>query len=614
MLQENLVGQNILGYDVKKDIHSGAFGTVYKVVKSNFLGTYERALKHMAIPSRTQYISVLNSMGGDEGKTKDYFSKMLENIANEIRILSQLSEEDSTHIVRYYENDIKSQDNPLRYDIFILMEYLNPLEDFISRNKLTVSDVLNLGLDVLQGLKTCHDNNIIHRDIKEANIFVTGNGNYKIGDFGVSKILKHHSNAESFKGTPNYLAPEIRTGQNGYTKSVDLYSLGIVLYRLLNYNRNPFMPRYPNSYNDEDENLAFEKRMSGEIPDLPLLGGEAIGKVIIKALQSNSKRFQTADEFIEALKNAKEKTAEDVLSENTNSVSLNDTLSSNSKNDAETLVEVDTGLTGSNSSKKESDSTRNSDIFGTQAGSSEIQINSQNVIKNFNPGVFPPPEHVSENALSGTGNDIFDKLIFFMPLVIFFVGILAYFLIIPNIYGKSVSFFDWLFSDTETIVRTLRDANVVFEQVNGIVAIGVFCWLWLASFILSLFFVGRKLNAQAEPMTSLKKSKQELFFTVQNINFIIGNLRKKYATQEMDDFSYAMKQFENNLSIETDFGYGNSSVIKFENDIAEKIRELKISVTNAEIGNISDNIRKSNSILKNINSLLKQRSELKKRH
>lgn len=81
-----------------------------------------------------------------------------------------------------------------------------------------------------------------------SNIFVSDKGEYKIGDFGVSKVLKDSSKAESLKGTPNFLAPEVYLGKEGYTKSVDLYSLGIVLYRLLNYSRNPFLPRFPEQY------------------------------------------------------------------------------------------------------------------------------------------------------------------------------------------------------------------------------------------------------------------------------------------------------------------------------------------------------------------------------
>ena len=216
MGQTNLVGKNILGYTVIEKIGSGAFATVYKVVKSNVSGQYVRALKHITIPSEKQYYSVLNSMGGDVSKAENYFSQMLNNIVSEIRILNSLSDKGIQNIVRYYENDITASHSPTRYDIYILMEYLTPLEDYLEENDFRVKDVIKLGLEVLKGLRLCHENGIIHRDIKDDNIFVSSEGEYKIGDFGVSKVLNDSSKAESLKGTPNFLAPEVYLGKESY--------------------------------------------------------------------------------------------------------------------------------------------------------------------------------------------------------------------------------------------------------------------------------------------------------------------------------------------------------------------------------------------------------------
>ena len=99
-------------------------------------------------------------MGGDVSKADSYFSQMLKNIVSEIRILNDLSEKGVQHIVRYYENDILVTDSPRRYDIFILMEYLTPLEDFIQGTDFLVRDVVKLGLDVLNGLQSCHNNGV----------------------------------------------------------------------------------------------------------------------------------------------------------------------------------------------------------------------------------------------------------------------------------------------------------------------------------------------------------------------------------------------------------------------------------------------------------------------
>ncbi|WP_443771063.1 protein kinase domain-containing protein, partial [Anaerostipes sp.] len=195
MPQTNLIGQKILGYTVVEKINSGAFGTVYKVEKVNPSGKYIRALKHITIPSEKQYMSVLNSMGGDASKADNYFSEMLNDIVSEIQILNDLSEKGVEHIVRYYENEITMTDAPRRYDVYILMEYLTPLDEYITANSFTVRDVLTLAFDVLEGLKACHANGVWHRDIKNENIFASKKGGYKIGDFGVSKVLKDSSKA-----------------------------------------------------------------------------------------------------------------------------------------------------------------------------------------------------------------------------------------------------------------------------------------------------------------------------------------------------------------------------------------------------------------------------------
>lgn len=315
MKENNLLGKEILGYTVKEVLGTGTFGTVYKVAKQNASGYYVRALKHITIPSEKQYESVLNSMGGDCQKANNYFEKSLEGIVREIKVLNELSEAGATHIVKYYENQVDVIDNPRRYDVYILMEYLSTLNEHIKVNGFKVKNVFELGLDILEGLKACHSNGVIHRDIKEDNIFYSDKGGYKIGDFGVARVLKHAETAGAVKGTPNYIAPEIISNKDSYNKSVDLYSLGIVLYRLLNHNRNPFIPPYPNSYTSQDEEEAYTKRINGMLPEEPFFGGSAIGKVIVKAISDANTRYQSAEDFYDALKAALQDTADAVLEE-----------------------------------------------------------------------------------------------------------------------------------------------------------------------------------------------------------------------------------------------------------------------------------------------------------
>lgn len=308
-----MIGEKVLGYTIDEKIGEGAFGTVYKVSKTNASGTYIRALKHISLPGARQYADVLNSMGGDYSKADDYFAGVLQELVNEIQIISALSEEGARNIVRYYENDIRVTDSPKRYDIYILMEYLMPFPEYAYANELSVRDVIRLGKDVLVALISCHENGVIHRDIKDDNIFVTAKGTFKLGDFSVSKQLKDGSRAESMKGTPNFIAPEIYLGKGKYDATVDIYSLGIVLYRLLNKNRNPFMPNFPRTFDSDDEDLAFQRRMNGEIPDLPLEADNVLGEIIVRAMKPRDERYDSAKAFLTELEKAETELSEEEL-------------------------------------------------------------------------------------------------------------------------------------------------------------------------------------------------------------------------------------------------------------------------------------------------------------
>lgn len=549
-----------------------------------------------------------------------------------------LSERGTQHIVRYYENDIIATASPKRYDIFILMEYLTPLEDYIQSHNFLVRDVVKLGLDVLDGLQSCHDNGVIHRDIKDDNIFVSNKGEYKIGDFGVSKILKDSSKAESLKGTPNFLAPEVYLGKEGYTKSVDLYSLGIVLYRLLNYSRNPFVPSFPAQYFSQDEDKAFEERMSGKIPPLPSLGGEEIGRVIIRAISGSNERFQIAGEFINALESAISKTSDSVLDE---SVKFNTASSPHSqstvhqKQYASTIGEVLYESTIMEHSNDERNSSINKHLFESigeapnldvpkvtpaapavqkdetdhkTKASGKQTVNSVRVVD-----VVPPVINEPDKTAAVDKKEI-GKVVFPVPVIIFLIGVIAFFIVVPNIYGNTVSFIDWMISDPQNIIDTLRDSNVVLPKVYGIIGIKFFWWVWLACLIASLFFVGRQLHAKPEPnAANAILTKREPYLMMQDVYDALKSLKARTNDKRLDAVLYAAKRVEEKLSVESDFGYGKDIVINCENNIAKQLQFLLDIIPVADNGNIEENMKAINTAISNINSLLRKRTELKRR-
>ena len=110
------------------------------------------------------------------------------------------------------------------WDILIRMELLTPLIDHIHKEKLSRKDVIKLGIDLCKALELCQKYNIVHRDIKPENIFISDNGDYKLGDFGIARTLEKTTGALSKKGTYVYMAPEIYRDEE-YGSNVDIYSL-----------------------------------------------------------------------------------------------------------------------------------------------------------------------------------------------------------------------------------------------------------------------------------------------------------------------------------------------------------------------------------------------------
>lgn len=312
-MDDRMIGQRILGYEIKELIGSGGFGKVYKGIKNVGRDTYLAAIKHISIPNKEEYNNIYNSMGGNTNLVDKYFKDTLDDVINEINTLYSLSKKDNRNIVTYYDHEIVKHENPLRYDLFLRMEYLKPLSSYMNESNMTLEDAINLSIDIATALNNCHNQGIIHRDVKNGNILISEDGNFKLGDFGISKFLSDTSQALSMKGTPVFMAPEVVLGRP-YNNTVDIYSLGIVLYRLLNYNRIPFTPYYPEPYTAKDVEKAMSKRIRGEQINKPQNANSELYKIILKACDKPENRYQNCNEFINDLINIKESLSRSELS------------------------------------------------------------------------------------------------------------------------------------------------------------------------------------------------------------------------------------------------------------------------------------------------------------
>jgi len=178
MAESNLIGHQVQGYTLTHKLGAGGYGTVYLGTKEDSGGQYYTAVKHISIPDTEAYDAVMQDYNYDKAATQAHFEKLVAGITSEINTLLNLSKKDNRYIVAYYDHDIQKTIDPLRYDILMRMEYLLPLNKAIRQKGITMGEVIKLGLNMCDALTLCHGSDIMHRDIKEANIFVSGDGNY----------------------------------------------------------------------------------------------------------------------------------------------------------------------------------------------------------------------------------------------------------------------------------------------------------------------------------------------------------------------------------------------------------------------------------------------------
>ncbi len=274
------IGTEVFGHWViKRLIGEGSFGKVYEIERENF-GTYRAALKVITIPSNSVEVKNAREEGMDEKSIQIYFYSVVEDIVREFALMSRLK--GMTNIVSYEDHEVVAHEDGIGWDILIRMELLTPLLTYTYAHPMSRRDIIKIGIDMCNALELCQKYNIIHRDIKPENMFVSDNGDYKLGDFGIARTVEKTSSGLSKKGTYSYMAPEVYRGFP-YGFSVDIYSLGILLYRLLNANRTPFLPPAPAPITYMAREEALEKRMRGDAIELPLYGQGRLGEIVLKA-------------------------------------------------------------------------------------------------------------------------------------------------------------------------------------------------------------------------------------------------------------------------------------------------------------------------------------------
>ncbi len=210
------LGQVYLGrYQVQEQVGSGAMGSVFR-------GKDPKLRREVALKTLRVDAELLDH------------EKLVRSLLDEAALSARFSHPNIVTVYDVVEG---------KHAAVIAMEYVDGLNlhSFLSRRgTLDPDQVICLGIAIARALAAAHEHEVVHHDVKPANILLGRDGSIKVTDFGISQLVSAAAKAQDvICGTPGYIAPECFVGE-GYTPSSDLFALGLVLYEAL-MGKHPFI-------------------------------------------------------------------------------------------------------------------------------------------------------------------------------------------------------------------------------------------------------------------------------------------------------------------------------------------------------------------------------------
>ena len=282
------------GWEVVRKIGEGSFGGVYEIHRTLPDGRVEKAaLKKLTVPKDNSEIRELYSQSFSKENITAHYKDQMRELVNEYTLTQELN--GCRNVVACHDVQCVQHTDGIGWDIYIRMELLKPLKHVLSADYQEMA-VLKLGLSLCNALLACQEHHIVHRDIKPENILVSDRGEFKLGDFGIAKVSEKTATG-TMTGTMGYMAPEVANRWH-YGAQADIYSLGMVLYWMMNRRTLPFLPFPPTIPTAAQRQEAANRRFAGEDFPPPVNGSRELKAVVMKACAfSTDKRYQTVREL-----------------------------------------------------------------------------------------------------------------------------------------------------------------------------------------------------------------------------------------------------------------------------------------------------------------------------
>ena len=270
-------------------------GTSVYVVRSTRSGQ-SYILKHISVPESQKQVDALLFTGAAASKedAQKYYEQVVSDYRAELDTLESISS--SPNLACYRSYQIAPKEDAIGFDVYLLAEQRKTLVDYLGDNAMTHLCAVNLGMDLCNALIDLRAAGLIHRDVKPTNIYLSPQGHFVLGDLGIAKTseLKYCSMPEHMLSS--YSAPELFDLVGSIEPTTDIYSVGLILYRIYNGNHGPF----------EDEKTsakaADKRRVTGETLPAPMYADYELTEIILKACAFKPEdRYQTPDEFKNAL-------------------------------------------------------------------------------------------------------------------------------------------------------------------------------------------------------------------------------------------------------------------------------------------------------------------------